>query len=95
MEDSIDNGLIEVAEVLSAPAAPTVMKPTDPSRLSVPGKQAGDPHTLDIGVFAAAIQGHRRSDSEGRSSSAGRNSEIIIEEEDAEKLHERARENTE
>lgn len=98
MEDSINNGLIEVAEVLSAPAAPTVMKPTDPSRLSVPGKQTRmdeDPHTLDVGVFAAAIQGHRRSDSEGRSSSAGRNSEIIIEEEDAEKLHERARESIE
>jgi hypothetical protein len=87
-EDPINLGLIEVAEVLGAPASPTAVRPSDPSRLSVPWSQTrteGDPT-----ITAATIR--RSDDSGGRSSSAGRNSEILIEEEDAERLHQRARE---
>jgi hypothetical protein len=114
-EHSVGEGLVEVAEVLGASAAPAAghiaLPEHDPTRLTVPGTLAkpsadaanggpwADPSlkTLANPVITAAMKRQRarsNSDSSRRprsSGSGGRNSTVLVEEEDVEWLNERGR----
>lgn len=93
---SVGDGLVEVAEILAAPAVPAAGQSVntasknpakhDPTRLSVPGSA----QNIKEETPAEEIQRHYRHRSRS-SSSAGRTSGVMIEEEDAEWLREQGR----
>lgn len=86
---SLGDGLIEATELLTIPAAPAAEKLPASSRLAVPGDQKSLPAGAQVVPLTAVVSRHRRS------SSAGRSSGILVEEEDAGWLQQRAKEGKE